>query len=255
MFYPVSLPANFSGIEASVVRLRNAQFWSHGVNASNIISIPPRTKTVPHVRRLVLVFVHFGNLSSSYYDLPSHVLATPVVGLSAYDATNISADTRTMTEIELSATGTPISIVFPQVALPVEMDSKMECVVFSRNGSVNFSNTSASMSMCTATSTGRFSIAVSSVFSRPPIVVMEEEKGKKWSCWVVVSVIGVIGLGLLCTLVGIVVYRITKIGKMKEMEMKAENSETLESVWIGGSKIPSASLRRTQPIIENETAP
>lgn len=71
----------------------------------------------------------------------------------------------------------------------------------------------------------------------------------------IVSMIGVVGLVLLCLLVGIGVYKkITKSGKMKEMEMNAENGEVLESVWIGRTKIPFSTMRRTQPLIENETA-
>ena len=70
-----------------------------------------------------------------------------------------------------------------------------------------------------------------------------------------VSVIGVVGLASLCVLVGIGVYKITKSGKLKEMERKAEKGEALESVWIGRTKIPFSAMRRTRPIIENETAP
>lgn len=138
-----------------------------------------------------------------------------------------------VTELELSVTGAPISIVFPQVELPIDRTSKIECVVFRNNGSVNYLSTSYSMSMCIAMSSGRFSIVVSPSSLRPPLVVMREEQGRKWRNWVIVSMIGVVRLALLCLLVGIGFYKkITKSGKLKEMEIKAENGEVSESVCI-----------------------
>lgn len=123
----------------------------------------------------------FSNLSSFFYDLPTHVLIAPILGFSAYDATNISCDTNNVTELELSVTGAPISIVFPQVELlPIDRNSKIECVVFSSNGSVNFLSTSFSMCMCEAMSSSRFPIVVSPSSSRPPMVLMREEQGRKW---------------------------------------------------------------------------
>lgn len=111
--YQVSLPKNLSGIKDPFVRLRNAQFWSHGINANNIFNIPPRTKTIPRVKRLVIVFVSFDNLSSFFYDLPTHVLIAPILNFSAYNAKNISCDTDNVIELELLVSGAPISIVFP----------------------------------------------------------------------------------------------------------------------------------------------
>ena len=42
---------------------------------------------------------------------------------------------------------------------------------------------------------------------------------------------------------------------MEEMERESENSEALNSILIGISRVPTATLIRTQPVLENAYVP
>ncbi|KAJ0111233.1 hypothetical protein Patl1_00545 [Pistacia atlantica] len=49
--------------------------------------------------------------------------------------------------------------------------------------------------------------------------------------------------------------RVVKKRKMKKMEGEADKGVALDTTWIGRSKMPSASMVRTQPALEQEYAP
>ena len=42
---------------------------------------------------------------------------------------------------------------------------------------------------------------------------------------------------------------------MDDMEKVSERGESFDTVWIGKSKLPSASMVRTQPVLENSYLP
>ncbi|XP_072967555.1 uncharacterized protein [Typha angustifolia] len=222
--YDVPLPANFSGMVASVMRLRSKTFWNMGANVS-AAHIPPRTLPLPHVRRLILVYQSWGNLSATYYDVSGYQLLSPVVSLLAYDATSNSTSSRSAMQLDLRALGDQISISFPRVAVRKGLNSSVKCVRFGLDGSMHvddMSSSSSSSSYCTSTSTGHFTVVVPSEHSSPA------ERGKR-------------------------TLNLSKKTRMKKMDKEAEDGEVLETAWIGKSRMPTAAMIRTQPVLENES--
>ncbi|KAK9279627.1 hypothetical protein L1049_013306 [Liquidambar formosana] len=240
--YKVPLPANFSGMDVSVVRLRSASFWKSGANFSSF-GIPPSVLPMPYARRLAIVYQNLGNWSSYYYKVPGHTLVAPVVGFMAYDAPDLSALGNTM--LLLSIQGEPISVRFSQIAVAEYANVTMKCVEFSAGGSVKLSNMTTP-NVCIARGQGHFSI----VIPTPP----PPNKVSLWKWWVVGFGAGFVGL-VLVGLFGIVIFKLVKRKKIKDMEKETEKSVAFDSIWIGLSRMPSATASRTQPDLENEYAP
>lgn len=246
VLYKVSLPHDLSGIRAWVLRLRSGTLWIRGANYSSIY-IPPRAIPVPPVRRLVLVYHDLGNRSSSYFNVPGYSLLAPIVGCLAYDASNVSTY-GSMRELELLLLGGGISVTFPDVKLPKGIDSPIKCASFGRNGSVHLDDM-VSKDVCSAASTGHFTIVVPSVIpGSPPAGELKTESG--WGVWVIGSAGGVVG-SVLVGLVGLGIFRLVRNKKMKGMESQAEDGEALGTIWVGWSKMPTATMMRTQPVIED----
>ncbi|XP_020097315.1 uncharacterized protein LOC109716344 [Ananas comosus] len=239
--YQVPLPSNLSGIEASTVRLRGSYLWSSGANSTSF-HIPPRTSAVPFAKRLVLVFENFGNFSASYFSVPlNHTLATLVLGLLAYDASNLTSGATT--ELKFEVLGDSISITFHEFKLPERMNNvTAKCASFGPNRSVRIHDL-ASENTCTATSTGHFAIVVSSDIRRP--------EGRERGGVVLVIACGVGAVGLvLVGLVGILGLVKLRRDKKREREIE-EGGEGLGVVWVRRSKMPCATMVRTQAIIED----
>lgn len=252
----VTVPSNFSGMEASVARLRSSSFWSRGANFSNFY-IPPGSIPLPFVRRLAIVYQNLGNWSSSYYNVPGYSLVTPVVGFMAYDASNSNSSVTNFTTLNLRVMNDAISISFPSLAKRKRSDSTTKCIRFDVDGSMDFSEMKLP-NVCFTRETGHFSIAVPSNAQGPSVAPVPsptmqlKRKAGKWKVWVIAS--GVIGL-VLVGLIGVAVFKVVKKQKIQEMERQADEGEALESVWVGGSRMPSATAVRTQPVLENDNAP
>ncbi|XP_072995794.1 uncharacterized protein [Typha latifolia] len=248
--YDVPLPTNFSGMVASVMRLRSKTFWNMGANVS-AAHIPPRTLPLPHVRRLILVYQSWGNLSATYYDVSGYQLLSPVVSLLAYDATSNSTSLRSAMQLDLRALGDQISISFPRVALRKGLNSSVKCVRFGLDGSMHVDDmsSSSSSSYCTSTSTGHFTVIVPSEHSEHS---SSAERGKSKTILVVEILGGVLGFLLLILMV-MGMLNLSKKRRMKKMVKEAEDGEVLEAVWIGKSRMPTAAMIRTQPVLENES--
>ena len=238
--YRVHLPANFSAMEVSVIRLRSRSLWAKGVNFSYIY-IPPGTLTVPHVKRLAIVYENLGNLSSDYYKLPGFSLVSPVLGFMAYDGTNLSFLGNL--KINFSILNEPISVHFPGNFVP-KQENDIKCVTFGDDGSVQFSNMTAP-NVCFAKGQGHFAVAV-------PAQPMRKHRWWKW--WAVGLGSGFAGLVMVAVAV-LAIVKVVKTKKLEEMERKSENSEALNSILIGRSKVPTATMIRTQPVLENAYVP
>ncbi|PKI76607.1 uncharacterized protein LOC116206404 [Punica granatum] len=240
--YKVSLPPSFSGIEVSVVRFRSSSFWVRGVNFSDFW-IPPRIIPMPYVKRLVIVFENLHNLSSHYYHVPGYELIAPVLGFSAYDASNSTV--LGSQKLNLSTDGTLISIHF--LPFPEKhANGLIRCVALGMNKSYEFSNMT-SPNVCSARHQGHFSLAVPLTPSNH-----KKEGDKLWKWWVVGFVGGFFVLALLC-LVVLCIHRLVVRRKIKEMEKQSERGVPLDTFYIGRTKLPSASMIRTQPSgVENE---
>ncbi|KAG8391904.1 hypothetical protein BUALT_Bualt01G0235500 [Buddleja alternifolia] len=233
--YNVPLPLNLSGMEISVIRLRTRSLWRNGLNLSSI-EIPPLILPRPFTKRVDIVYQNLGNLSSYYYNVQNYAFIAPVIGFLAYDSTNHG-----LVELKTGGNGNPIFVRFPNISFHGNVTRT--CVRFDTNGTLEFSNVTEKSS-CIARGQGHFSIVI-------PYEQKILEKKRKLKWWIIGIVAGVVGLILL----GILAYKLFKRRKMRKMERQTERSEGLDTVWIGRSKMPSASGIRTQPVLENSYVP
>ncbi|GFP91455.1 hypothetical protein PHJA_001289500 [Phtheirospermum japonicum] len=239
--YNVSLPANFSGIEISIIRLRTHSLWQKGLNLSTF-QIPPRTLPWPFTNRVDFLYQNLGNWSTFYYNVPNYTFVAPVIGLVAYDA-NTSSMERGLIELNLTRDD-PIIVRFQNMLL--DSDGRMKCVRFGTNGTLEFTELTLGSS-CVARGHGHFSVVVPRQ--------NEEKREFKFKWWIVGIVIGgVVGL-ILVILIGVLVYKFIKWKKVWKMEKHSGESEALGAIWIGNSKMPTASGIRTQPSFEDSYVP
>ena len=257
--YEGSVPSNLTGIKVSALRLRSGSMFRRGAEYEEF-NISVGVSVTPYVERLVLVYQNLGNWSMSYYPLPGYTYLAPVLGLLAYDASNLLA--KNLPELDLRATGDPILIKFQDVE-PAPAGTVANCVSFDLNGSPSFSNL-ISTNVCSTIQQGHFSIVVQSIAPSPaPVTPVptprgEEKKRKKDNkkVWIIVgSVVG--GLALLGLLALLVVWgrKFRQRKKMQQMERAAEVGEALHMTPIGNTKAPAATVTRTQPVLESEYVP
>ncbi|KAL2468781.1 hypothetical protein Fot_50546 [Forsythia ovata] len=237
--YDISLPSNYSGMEVSILRIRTRSLWMKGANFS-FFDIPSRILPWPFSRRVDLVYQNLGNWSSLYYNVSNYTFVAPVIGLLAY---NSSTSSPHYEQIELNLLGdNPIVVRFPNVSLSVGM----KCVMFSTNGTVEFSNVTG-MNSCMAHGNGHFSVVI-------PSLPSNKMKERIWKWWAIGFAGGIVGLILLLVFV-IMSYKLIKGKIIKKMERQSERSEGLDTIWIGRSRMPSASGIRTQPELESSYVP
>ncbi|XVF80168.1 hypothetical protein PTKIN_Ptkin15bG0049500 [Pterospermum kingtungense] len=238
----VPLPSNLSGMEVSVIRLRSGSLWNRGTNTS-IIKIPPRVRTLHYVKRLAIVYDNLGNWSSKYYHIPGYSLVSPVVGFNVYDYSNLTSlgDEK----ITLITRNEPIVIHFPNVEAKDRQVTELKCVEFGDGGSVLEFKNMTERNVCVTGKTGHFSVAVSS---------MPMEKERVWKWWVIGFVAGAIGLVFLVS-VGVIIVGMGRRMKVKTMEKESDTAVALDTFWVGGDKMPSASMIRTQPVLEHDYVP
>jgi hypothetical protein len=233
--YNISLPANFSGMEVSVVRIRSGKFWDKGANFS-FFHIPPGIRPIPSAKRLSILYQNLGNWSSYYYNVPGYRLVAPVVGLTAYDSSNSS--TIGNRRVDFSIMGDPISVHFLNIVIQDHVTPK--CVEFGADGSFQLQDMNESY-VCITHGEGHFSV----------VVLKKQEEGnmKLWALG-----FGFVGL-VSVVLVMVAIARLLRRKKMRKMEKQSERGVAFDTFWIGGSKMPSASMVRTQPALENRYVP
>ncbi|KAJ6415092.1 hypothetical protein OIU84_003985 [Salix udensis] len=214
--YKGLIPVNLSGMEVSIVRIRSRTLWNIGANFSNF-QIPSRTMTSPHVKRLAIVYQDLGNWSSYYYSAPGYSMITSVVGFMVFNASNARAESTE--KISLDTRGKAIVIRFANSTIPERM------TVFGAKG--------------------HFSIVV-------PLQRKGRDKRKHslWYLWVIESVLGFSVVALLGYF-GILSLKLLKTKTIQAMERQADEDLVLDTVWVGSGKMPSATVTRTQPNLEN----
>lgn len=262
--YDAIVPSNLTGIRVSAMRLRSGSLLTRGVPMYREFRIPIGVTERPYVERLVLVYQNLGNLSLSYYPLPGYTYLAPVLGLLAYDASNLSA--RNLPELDIRASAQLISIEFSNVGF-VPDGAIPRCVRFDLQGSINFSNV-ASGNTCFTNQQGHFTIVVESLAPSPPPAILRPPPGASGQSpgsgrrrnnsrvWIIVG--SVVGGLLLLVLLGLLIPWIQKYKrkkKMQQMERAAEVGESLQMTSVGTTKAPAATVTRTQPVLENEYAP
>ncbi|KAI8557275.1 hypothetical protein RHMOL_Rhmol05G0323200 [Rhododendron molle] len=260
--YDGNVPSNLTGIKISALRLRRGSLRSRGVKAYKEFEIPMDVVVQPHVARLVLVYQNLGNWSSVYYPLPNYVYLAPVLGLLAYDASNLSA--KNLTELDIRATNQSISINFSDVKA-VPDGSVAKCVWFDLDGSVNFINL-VSDNTCSTFEQGHFSIVIESIAPSPspvsPVPPPGAPKptggGKKnhTTLWIILgSVLGGLAALVLLGFLALWVAGYKQRKQMQQMERAAEVGESLQMTSVGSTKAPAATVTRTQPTLESEYVP
>lgn len=262
--YDGTVPSNLTGIKIAAMRLRSGSLRRKGVTMYKEFGIPKGVMVVPYVERLVLVYQNLGNWSLTYYPLPGYAYLAPVLGLLAYNASNLSATN--LRVLNISVYGDPLNITFPDVqSAPV--GSVAKCVVFDLQGRPTFSNVSSG-NVCFTTQQGHFSIVaespapspapVSPTPSPPNVGPAPSGRGKKSSKKVGIIVGSVLGGLLLLVFLSFLVLWAQKLKqrkKMQQMERAAEVGESLQMTSVGETKAPAAMVTRTQPTLENEYVP
>ncbi|QCE04687.1 hypothetical protein DEO72_LG8g2725 [Vigna unguiculata] len=266
------LPSNLTGVKVAALRLRSGSLRRRGVVPSyNEFEIPIGIIEKPYVKRLVLVYQNLGNWSKRYYPLPNYTYLAPVLGLLAYNGSNLSATN--LPTLNVSASAHPIRVRFVDVRDP-PLGAVARCVWFDLQGSSNFSNVTGG-NTCSTSTQGHLSIvAETSVLpppppSLPPPVspppsppppppppppVAESNSSNKVGV-VVGSVLGgVVFLVLLCLLV-LWVLKYKRNKRIQQMERAADAGEALHMANVGDTKAPAATVTRTQPALEHEYAP
>ncbi|GAB2224122.1 hypothetical protein Drorol1_Dr00004869 [Drosera rotundifolia] len=238
ILYNISLPSNFSGIEVSAIRLRSSTFWTRGANIS-FLGIPPRVLPLPYTRRLAIVYMNLGNLSSSFYRLSDHRLLAPVLGFMVIDATN---KTRSQ-KLDLGVRGERINIRFSRLDASNGELSNARCVKLHPKGIIELSSM-VSPYVCSTQGPGYFSIAVTNQGS-------DSWRVGLWEWRFIGFVAGLGGLALVGLIV-VAIYRGHTSRRVKAMEKDYGKEESLRMKWIGRNKVPTASMTRTHGVLETD---
>ncbi|RDX72917.1 hypothetical protein CR513_47539, partial [Mucuna pruriens] len=260
------LPSNLAGVKVAALRLRSGSLRKRGVVPSyNEFEIPIGVVEKPYVKRLVLVYQNLGNWSATYYPLPNYTYLAPILGLLAYNGSNLSATN--LSTLNVNASGDPIKVKFNHVKHP-PLGAVARCVWFDLQGSSNFSNVTGG-NTCSTSTQGHFSIVVeSSVLppsppplppvspapsASPPPVAQNESKSSSNKVGVVVGSVlgGLVLLVLLCLLV-MWMLKYKKNKEIQQMEREAEAGEALHMASVGDTKAPAATVTRTQPTLEHD---
>ncbi|EPS57355.1 hypothetical protein M569_17463, partial [Genlisea aurea] len=246
-------PSNLTGVGVSALRLRSGSLWRRGVSDYKEFHIPVGVAVHPYAERLVFVYQNLGNWSSSYYRLPGYTLLSPVLGLLAYDASNVSA--RNLPTLQIQATGSPISVSFAD--LPAGFSGiSMRCAYFGLNGSVAFSAV-LNATTCLTDSQGHFTIVIdSSLLVVPPPPPPPRRAPLAGRVWIIAgAVIG--GAAVLAVVASGVCYlsACRRRKELRKMEAAAEVGVPLPMTSVGSTKAPVALETRTRPLIETEFVP
>ncbi|XP_004510710.1 uncharacterized protein [Cicer arietinum] len=240
VFYNISLPSNYTGIKVRVVRLRAASFFVRGVSFS-LFNIPPHVVPQPNRKRMTILYENLGNWSSHYYNVPNYKMLTPVFGFTAYTSSE-SAFLDDNEKMNFIIEGNPIKIRFSHVGLHAKNDTPI-CVKFSDDGSVEFKNMTKPY-VCEAYSTGHYTLVVPSH--------KEKSENQRFNKGLVLGfVIGFVGLVVL-VLVLVALVKAADRKRIRKFERNSEGGEPFDTFWIGETKLPLASMIRTQPVLEND---
>ncbi|KAK7287049.1 hypothetical protein RIF29_00038 [Crotalaria pallida] len=248
------LPSNLIGIKVAALRLRSGSLRRKGHKMYNEFSIPKGLIETPYVERLVLVYQNLGNLSTRYYyPLLNYTYLTPILGLIAYDGSNLSATN--LQVLHINATHDPIIVKFHDVKSPPK-GTMAKCVWFDLNGASNFSNVIKG-NTCHASQQGHFSIVVNSNATSPKggggVENKSEISNKVWIIIIViVSVVGGIALVVVLSLLVLWMKKFKQKKRMQKMEKAADVGEPLHMTSVGYTKAPAATVTRTQPTLEHE---
>lgn len=252
-----NVPSNLKGIQVSALRLRSGSLRKRGFSFYKEFEIPAGVIEQPFVERLALVYHNLGNFSS-LYSLPGYTFLAPVVGLLAYDASNLSASK--LPELDIRASGKPILVKFPNLQEIIDGVSPM-CVYFDLYGSVEFDKVLRG-NVCQATAQGHFSIVVEFTAPSPAPSVgiyphpSHENAGNRSKRNKFIIIIGsVIGWGFLVMLLAIWLRKCRRRDRIQKLEEAAQSGVPLSVTTVGSMKVSVANVTRTRPKLENDYMP
>jgi hypothetical protein len=81
-----------------------------------------------------------------------------------------------------------------------------------------------------------------------------DKNNRVWIWWVIGFGAAILALVLL-GLIGFTTFKLVRSERFREMEAESENGVALDTTSIGRSKIPSSSMVRTQPTLEQDYVP
>ncbi|KAM3256701.1 hypothetical protein ACQJBY_049250 [Aegilops geniculata] len=261
--YNATVPGNLTGVSVSALRLRSGSLRRKGLSQYFQLGLPTGVIAQPRVERMVLVYHNLGNWSQHYYPPPpGYAYLSPVLGLLAYDAANLSAVG--LPELNIVASGSPILVHFSNVRAAPAGGPAPRCLWFDLDGVPQFRDPEAS-NVCATYRQGHFSIVVNSSevapaplapgAIAPPIPAAGgPTKGSSQAWKVAVAVVGgAIALGLLSSVL-LCLVRHKRAKKLEVMERNSEVGETLRMAQVGRAQAPVALWTRTKPVIESEYA-
>ncbi|CAN6469521.1 unnamed protein product [Victoria cruziana] len=241
--YNASVPSAISGVSLSVVRLRSGSLKSRGAQLFEF-RIPPGVRVQPYVLRLALVYQNLGNWSATYYHAPGYTLISPVLGILAYNASKLTATN--LSELMFVATSEPISINFTTVKIPVGVRTR--CVRFDLNGSLEYSNLSASRA-CSTFKQGHFAVVAELIPSASGL--SNTPSSNVWKITIGSVIGGFVVMGGL-SICAIALLRVRKTSRLAAMERRSDQEESLRVSEIGSTRAPTAPRTRTSPVLESE---
>ncbi|KAE8662796.1 putative protein binding protein [Hibiscus syriacus] len=252
VLYNGVVPSNLTGVQIAAMRLRSGSLRTRGVAMYKEFQIPIGVVEQPYVERLVLVYQNLGNWSLQYYPLQKYTYLAPVLGLLAYDGSDLSA--KNLPELDLRAFRGPIKIRFLNVE-SVPEGSVRKCIWFDLHGLVEFSNLTAP-NECSTIHQGHLSIVTESISPPTPPPEREGRGSNSKRIWIIIgSVVGGVALLALLGILVIWARKCKQRKKMQEMEKAADSGEALHMTTVGDTKAPSATVTRTKPTLEDEYVP
>ncbi|KAL8241506.1 hypothetical protein R6Q59_014860 [Mikania micrantha] len=261
VIYDGIVPANLTGTTVSVLRLRSGSMRKRGFKGFKEFDIPKGIVENPYVKRVMFVYHNLGNWSEVYYPLPGYLYLSPVVGLLAYNAVNLTA--KGLPELDLRAQEDPILIKFKTLKVVPDGVSPI-CVLFDLFGGVAFDRM-LNGSVCSSVNQGHFGIVVENNAPAPapvPARVPEEpiaggrggggggSRNRGW--WVGGSVAGVVLLAALVVVFVLWVRWCRGTKRMEKMTDAAERGVPLAVTAVGRAEVPVAMATRTKPVLESE---
>ncbi|XP_076893858.1 uncharacterized protein LOC143545983 [Bidens hawaiensis] len=255
-----TVPSYLTGIEISAMRLRSGSLYRRGVETFREFVIPVGLREQPYVERLVLVYQNLGNWSTTYYSLPGYIYLAPVLGLLAYNGSDLSASN--LPELDFWASEDAITVKFGRIS-PIPFGSVAKCAWFDLHGQVNFTNL-LSGNVCSTTEQGHFSIVAELAIAPVPVPPAPPEpapsehthnsrKNNEARVWGIIgAATGGTALLVLLALLILWALRYKKRKRMRELERAADAGEALRMTRIGSMRAPFALGTRTMPNFETE---
>lgn len=194
-----------------------------------------------------MVYHNLGNWSQKLYPISGYSYLAHVLGLLAYDATNMSASN--LPELDLRAYKKPILVNFSNVTKSSPFGSLAKCVYIYLYGDVRF-ETLLNGNVCAIFQQGHVSIVVE---SKDQV----KNHGKHEFKMKIVGIICLVcGIVLLMIMFGLFIrIRRKKRLERKQLEFEDDNYETLKMSSFGHTKVPMTLETQTKPMIEMDYVP